>query len=414
MNLTRRKLLAGMGMVSLAAPMKVVLGTTDESPISEFPQKAAFALPSDVTCLNNARWHSMPVGAVRSVQRYLEAKAQDDPEAEELIHEIQEAPRVLFARLINARLGEISYVPSTMVGESLIVGGMGLPAAGGNVVTDALHFEGSLYLYQALARQGLDVRIVKPRDWRIELNDVAKFVDNKTKLVAVSLVSFINGFQHDLKAICDLAHAHGSYVYADIIQAVGAIPVDVRASNVDFCACASYKWLMGDMGLGFLYVRQDLLGRVVKRTQYGYRQLSQFQYHIFPLDEPGDSIVEWRQGESAAHFFEVGTYANATLACLAYSLNYILELGVERIQAHTQSLLQRVKRELPALGYEPLTPPGTKSPIATFVVKEPHAVARRLAARKVDVSITGHRMRISPSVYNDDRDVDRLLEALSG
>jgi len=54
------------------------------------------------------------------------------------------------------------------------------------------------------------------------------------------------------------------------VQAVGAVPVDVRASGVDFLACSSYKWLMGDMGLGFLYVRGDRLDRL-ERTQYGFR-----------------------------------------------------------------------------------------------------------------------------------------------
>ena len=59
-----------------------------------------------------------------------------------------------------------------------------------------------------------------------------------------------NGFQHDLKAVCELAHAHGAYVYADIVQSAGAMPIDVRASGVDFCACSSFKWLMADFGLG--------------------------------------------------------------------------------------------------------------------------------------------------------------------
>ena len=76
-----------------------------------------------------------------------------------------------------------------------------------------------------------------------------------------------NGFQHDLKAVCDLAHAHGAYVYADIIQGVGASPLDVRATGLDFAASATYKWLMGDFGLGFLFVREDLLGTVVRRHE---------------------------------------------------------------------------------------------------------------------------------------------------
>jgi selenocysteine lyase/cysteine desulfurase len=298
------------------------------------------------------------------------------------------------------------------VGENLVAASLDLPRSGGNVVTDALHFEGSLYQYGALAKQGLDVRFVRPRNWRIELSDLDKVINSKTKLVALSLVSMINGFQHDLKAVCELAHARGALVYADVIQAVGSVPLDVKASGVDFCACSSYKWLMGDMGLGFLYVREDLLDRL-RRSQYGFRQLARVQYHTFPYDPPGDAVMDWTQATDAGGHFEVGTVSNATLACLSHSLDYIKQLGVENIQAYRQALLHRLQKELPPLGFEPMTPLESKSPIVTFAKKDTQEVSRRLRRAKVDISVYEHRVRISPSVYNDQADIDRFLEALS-
>src|SRR6185436_9934791 len=160
---------------------------------------------------------------------------------------------------------EISYIPNTSTGENLVVEALGITRFDGNVVTDALHFEGALVHLMELKKQGLVLRVVMPRDGRIDMKDMERVVDNKTRLIEVSLVSMYNGFQHDLKAVCDLAHAHGAYVYADIIQGVGAVPIDVRSSNLDFAACATYKWPMGDFGLGFFYVREDLLERVIKR-----------------------------------------------------------------------------------------------------------------------------------------------------
>ncbi|MEJ0057504.1 MAG: aminotransferase class V-fold PLP-dependent enzyme [Bacteroidota bacterium] len=100
-------------------------------------------------------------------------------------------------------------------------------------------------MYGQLAKQGLDVHVVRDRDNKINLKDLDAAITPGTTLVALSLVSTVNGFQHDLKAICDIAHSRGALVYADIIQAAGAVPIDVRATGVDFCACASYKWLMG-------------------------------------------------------------------------------------------------------------------------------------------------------------------------
>src|SRR5262249_25486412 len=328
MDLTRRSLIAQAGLWPLIAD---AAGDAETEALS-LPVKDHFPVYKAETCLNNARWHPLSSGAMGAVQEYLNYKAAGGALSGDysFAGELQRDVKRLFAELIHARPSEISFVPSTTVGENLIVSALGIPASRGNVVTDALHFEGSLYHYGALARQGLDVRIVKPRDWRIELRDLEKVVNRNTRLIAVSLVSMINGFQHDLKAVCDLAHAHSAYVFADIVQAAGAVPIDVRASGGDFCFCARYKWLMGDVGLGFLYVREDLLDRV-RRPQYGYRQLSEMEYHMFPYDAPGKSIFEWKQTTGAGAYFEVGTVANATVACLNYSLRFIQKLGVEKI-----------------------------------------------------------------------------------
>jgi selenocysteine lyase/cysteine desulfurase len=318
-----------------------------------------------------------------------------------------------FASLINARPSEISFIQSTMAGENLVVSGIGLPQSGGNVVTDALHFDGSMYLYGSLKARGLDVRVVRPREWRIDLRDMEKVVDRNTKLVALSLVSFYNGFQHDLKAVCDLAHAHGAHVYADIIQAAGAVPIDVRASGVDFCACSSFKWLMGDFGLGFLYVREDLLDRVIRRTQYGYEQTDDIVAHLLPTDPSSRDAYTWNVLPGAGAHFQVGTMSYAALAALRQSLHHIQEIGVANIQAHRQPLLQRLQKEMPRLGFEPMTPSESTSPIVSFAMKDPAAVAARMQKARITIGDSLNRLRVSPSVFNDQTDIDRLLEALS-
>jgi selenocysteine lyase/cysteine desulfurase len=290
---------------------------------------------------------------------------------------------------------------------------LGLPAAGGNVVTDALHFDGSMYLYGSLKARGLDVRTVKPRDWRIDLADMEKLIDKKTKLVALSLVSYYNGFQHDLKAVCDLAHARGAHVYADIIQAAGAVPIDVRASGVDFAACSSFKWLMGDFGLGFLYVREGLLDRVITRTQYGYEQTDNVVAHLLPADAPSSEPYTWTVMNDTGAHFQVGTMSYAALAALRQSLQHIQEVGVANIQAQRQPLINALQREMPRLGFEPLTPAGTTGPIVSFAMKDAARTAARLARAKITVGDSMNRLRVSPSVFNDQADVDRLLEALS-
>jgi selenocysteine lyase/cysteine desulfurase len=281
------------------------------------------------------------------------------------------------------------------------------------VVTDALHFDGSLVHLFELKKQGLDLRVATPKDGRIELADLERLVDRKTRLVEVSLVAMYNGFQHDLKAVCDLAHAHGAYVYADIIQGAGAVPIDVRATGVDFAATASYKWLMGDFGIGFLYVKEELLERVLRRTHWSYESAPDTDIHQSPFDPQHGQVVTYTPGTTAAEFFQLGTMDYAALAALGVSIPYIQSLGVENIQRYRQPMIDRLQRELPRLGFTPQTPAGSTSPIVTFAHKDAESITRKLTAARVEVRVAPYWMRIAPSVYNDLHDIDRLLEALS-
>jgi len=380
---------------------------------SGFPRKADFVIPAGLTYLNGAYTHPMPTAAAEAVRRNAESRARPggmSDSSADLTRQVKEA----FAALINAKPSEISFVPNTSTGENLVVNGLGIAGGRGNVVTDGLHFDGAiLHLLELQRERGLDLRIVMPRDGRIELHDLERVIDRNTTLVEVSLVAMYNGFQHDLKAVCDLAHAHGAYVYADIVQAVGATPIDVRASGVDFCACSSFKWLMADFGLGFLYAREDLLERVVKRSQYGYHSTRSMTTHFLPYDPPSNTPFTWELGTDATAYFEVGSNAYAPMAALGSSLPYLQRLGVAAIEAHRQPLLERLRKEMPRLGYEAATPAGTRSALITFVVKDAAEVRRRLEKANINARLGPHFLRLSPSVYNDLADVDRLLEALS-
>lgn len=413
----RRELLTGMGGLAAAAVAPGVLReatpTRRRAQQARFPRKDDFTNPNGVIYLNGAYTHPMPNVVRQAVREYHDARAgfttetSPDPGFSARV-------KADFAALINADPEEISYVPNTSTGEVLVVHGLDIPRSGGNVVTDALHFEGSIVHLQALEREaGLDLRIVMPREGRIDLADLERVVDRDTRLIELSLVTMYNGFQHDLRAVCDLAHSVGAYVYADIIQAAGAVPIDVRESDVDFCSCAGFKWLMADLGLGFLYVRKDLLGRVVKRTQHGYHSVQSYETHFLPFDRPGPTPFTWAYGDNASAHFEVGSVAGAARAALGASLPYLQQLGIERIERHRQPLLQMLRDEMPGLGYRCVTPEGTTSPIITFAVEDGTAARERLRRSNIDVRVARNYIRFSPSVYNDLGDVEAVLAALS-
>lgn len=418
MDVTRRRVLAGLGGLAASsrlsvrgaerAPSAAFAGPAGTAPTRAFPRKQDFAIPSGVTFINGAYIHPMPIAAAENVRRYVTSRSEPDGDTSYERIDIKDE----FAGLINARPSEIAYIPNTTAGENLITNGLDLLKGGGNVVTDAFQFEGALIHLQELKRQGLDLRIVMPRDWRIDLKDLERAIDHRTRLVSISAVGMFTGFQHDLQALCALAHARGALVYADIAQAAGSTPIDVKACGVDFCACSSFKWLMGDFGLGFLYAREDLLGRVVKRTQVGYYQAATMASHVLPFDDPGDTPLSYALGTDATSHFEVGSQANAAVAALSKSLPYIRQLGVENIEAHRQPLLRRLHEEMPRLGFQPITPADSKSALVTFAAKDALRYVEPLKKARVNVRVSRHFLRISPSVFNDLADIERLLEAL--
>lgn len=383
---------------------------------TELPVRDAFTTPQFEICLNNARWHPLSIAARKATEDYLEYKSRGIWNQNGVTSPTSILVRESFAKLINATPDEVAFVQSTTTGENLVVSALGLTQPGNfNIVTDALHFEGSLYLYSELKSRGIDVRIVKPhvtdQGWSIEKADLESVVDRNTRLIAVSWVSMINGFTHDAGWLASLAHAHGARLFVDAVQAAGCLPIDVRATGVDFLASASYKWLMGDFGLGFLYARSDILP-ALQRTQWSYRQFSDMEYHAFPHDTPGPFPATFDQLHTAAGYFETGTYANAVLAALNHSLPWIQQLGVAKIQQHARALNAILRRELPPLGFECITPVDSQGAIISFSVKEDAGTAAKLKRANVDVSLNPRRMRVSPSIYNNEADVRALIEAL--
>jgi selenocysteine lyase/cysteine desulfurase len=412
MALSRREYLTAAALLPIAARVGAAPAPAVPGPgsIAALPDRLSFAR-TDLAYLDSGTMHPVSIRSKAAVAAYL-AQRSLDPAAPGHLDEDQ--PRAQFARLINADADEIAFIQSTTMGEQIVLKALGLPAPGAHIVTDTLHFFGSFPLYEGLAKQGCDVTWLRPKDGRIDPDDLERAVRKGTRLVALSLVSTFNGFEHDLKRVCDIAHAHGALVYADIIHAAGCVPIDVKASGVDFAACSTYKWLMGDFGLGFLYARKDRLPGL-RRTQFGYYGIGSFTSHAYPYDPPSPTgaVADYSFRDDAMGHFAYGTYSHMGVAQVSQSLDYIMALGVDRIQAHAQRLTERLKTELPRLGYSLATPLDARTPIVTCIL--PGARDRlkpRLDAAKVKIMVSTNRFRVTPSVFNGMDDIDRLLEAL--
>jgi selenocysteine lyase/cysteine desulfurase len=299
MNFTRRELF-------LAAGLLLALTQIDSADAAAGPLPDRSNFRVEGVYLDAAFTHPFGRAASEAASTYLIAR-QRDPQGVSPRHNARSSAVQRFARLVNAEPADIAVVPSTLIAENLVNASLGI-GVGAGVVTDAIHYDASLALYAELQRRGTPLGVVRPRGGRIDLADVRALLTRNTRLIAVSLVSSSTGFEYDLAELCTLAHGAGALVYADIIQAAGAVPIDVKASGVDFAACGTYKWLMGDFGTAFLYVRPDRLDRL-KRVEVGWCQLRSLESHVFPFEPPGPAVGTYEFAAGAAGIFEVSTPA---------------------------------------------------------------------------------------------------------
>ncbi len=411
MGINRRNFLAaGAGVAALtpAAASAATAKTSDFETIrSQFPRAVSQVY------LDAAAHVPLPTYTAEGMRKYMDFHMYGAGEgrgayADEALRQV----KPLFATLINAKPSEIGYVICTKAGEAAVINGLNIQGSGGNLVTNDLHYAGSIHDYIGRRRAGMDVRIVKNRDWHIDPAEMEKAVDSKTKLISITLVSNVNGYVENAKAMSDLAHAHGAYLYADIIQAVGSVPVDVKALGLDFAACSNYKWLQGIRGAGFLYVREDLQGSVVKDETFpGYVE---FNYSPWVnRADPSKDAFPYKPEKNGGRY-EAGNVSYVGYAGQYEALKRMLAMGVDNIYAHSKPMCDRLKRELPALGYRLITPADAKSSLVVVQAKNLNASMAKLKAANIQVTRAGeNRIRIAPGVYNNMSDIDKLLQAMS-
>lgn len=408
MPINRRQLLGSASALGASALAEAASKAPDFASFrSEFPRA------NQQVYLDAAANMPLPKYVAEGMRRYMDFHMYGPGEgrgdyANKTIREV----KPLFARLINAKPSEIAFVVCTKAGEAAVINGLRIQESGGNIVTNDLHYAGSIHDYIGRRKAGMDVRIVKHRDWRIDFRDMEKAVNNKTRLISITLVSNVNGWVEDAKALSALAHAHGAYLYADIIQAAGSVPVDVKALGIDFAACSNYKWLHGARGAGFLYVRQECQGAIVKDLSFpGYVHFNYAPWVSqrdagageFPYAEPKD-----------ASRYQAGNVSFVAYAGQYEALERMLAVGIDKIYAYTKPMCDRLKRELPPLGYKLITPMDAASSIVVVQAANLRATEEKLRKANIQVTTTGaNRVRISPALYNNMDDINRLLSALA-
>jgi cysteine desulfurase / selenocysteine lyase len=366
--------------------------------------RALFPITERFAYLDHAAMGPISRPVVEAQRAFLEAQMTLGSEAGPSFREARERLRATMAAFIGVDPDEIALTKNTPEGLSIVASGLGW-RPGDSVVTTDLEFPANMYPWLNLKERGVEVRLVRSEDGRVPTGRIVEACDATTRVVAISYVQFSTGFRSDLAALAEHCRPRGIYLVTDAIQAVGALPVDVRALGVDFLACASHKWLLGPFGMGWFYCRRELLERL-RPAEVGQASMvergSYLDYHFELLP-------------SAARF-ECGVVNMQGVPGLQASLDLMNRVGRERIEAQILGLNERLADGLASRGYAVVSSraEAERSGIVSFR-HERHdsaALRERLHAAEVVVSLREGLVRVSPHFYNDADDVDRLLAAL--
>ena len=313
--------------------------------------------------------------------------------------EFEEAKR-LFAALVRAGPETLCSIPNTSTGINLAAR-MVDPKPGSNVVVHELSHQGSVFPWLQMRPRGVEVRFARATGGAIPLEELERLVDERTAAVSICHVSMGSGFRFDLGAVGELARRHGAAVVVDAAQSAGAVPIDQRQTPVDFLAAPTFKWLLGPLGAGFLHVREDWIERSAPPLP-GW---------LGAEDPEALDLSEMRPRPGALRF-ESGVLDLLAWAGARAGLALLHELGEELVHGRIRALADRVYAGLAAAGAELWTPadPAQRAGIVAFDARRRVELHARLESRGIHVGNWQEHIRVDPSFYNTEEEVDRLLD----
>ncbi|MXY98499.1 MAG: aminotransferase class V-fold PLP-dependent enzyme [Gemmatimonadetes bacterium] len=307
-------------------------------------------------------------------------------------------------RLFGVPADDIAFLTSTSEAINLLVYGLEWNS-GDNVVVADVEFPSDVLPWTLLKDRGVELRIVENANWRTELEDLDKAIDENTRVVNVSHVSYFTGQRLPLPELAEIVHRKNALLCLDVTHSAGAVPVE--AQYADFVVSSCYKWLMAVHGVGIFY--------------WNRQRVPELNPPFVGWHTPA-YLPDWKDPSAYiprkdASRFTPGNETWIGVYILDNALDCLLGIGIDRIEEHVLRLSTRVWDGLAEMGWEVITPRAAaeRAGNVCFTAADVDAVTHALEDR--NVLIFGAyggvgRARVSTHFFNNDRDVDRFLEVM--
>ncbi len=315
-----------------------------------------------------------------------------------------EAVRSLMAQVLRAQPDEIAVTASASAGINALASAFDFSGPRNKVIISDFEFPTNAQIWHAQESRGARVvHVHRGPDGYIPLESFEKLIDEETQLVAVTHVCFRNGAKLDIPGIVRIAHARGAKVMLDCYQAVGAMTVDVKGLDVDFAVGGMLKYLLGTAGLGFLYVRSELIQSLTPTNTGWFAQAD-----ITAMD------ITANRPSPTARRFEAGTPAVVNCYASEAGLKIIQEVGTDVIEERVQYLTRLCMDRLEEIEWPSITPglDERRGPMVCVRARKVAELFERLMHNDIVTSFRDDNLRATFHFYNSEKDVDALIEAL--
>jgi selenocysteine lyase/cysteine desulfurase len=305
------------------------------------------------------------------------------------------------ATMLGVSKEEVAFVPSTSDGINMVAQTIDW-RPGDNVVVETIEFPSDVYPWLLQRDNGVEVRFVGT-GFEVPPGAIEAAIDERTRVVALSHVSYLTGLRHDLRPIGEAAHAVGAFFIVDASHALGVVPVDARQADFVFSCC--YKWQLGTTGIAVGFWNRQ------RQPDWSPRVAGWFSAK--PAGDEGQLERHTYSPRVDALRMTLGNPSFPGAYVVDNGFEYLLNVGVERIEAHVLELTARLREGLIELGLEVLTPaePSRRAGNICIARADGTRFAELLGERGVLVWEADGRVRYSIHLYNDSADVDRALEA---
>lgn len=270
------------------------------------------------------------------------------------------------------------------------------------LVTSDLEFPSVGNVWRA-QHEPIEIINVKGTDAALRADNWIPLIDERTKLVSIPLVTYINGTRPEIEAVIRHAHSVGALVFVDAYQGAGVVPFSTAGLHCDFLVTGNLKYMLGLPGIAMLYVRDVAAVERTSALTGWFGRTNPFAFDPETVDYPTN-----------ARRFETGTHPIPSAYSGVAGFEMLERIDLDDSWTHVESLREELAEGLLALGAEIDYPQDRahRGPQVAIFSDDPDALANRLNQYKIGTSPRGKRLRLSLHTYCNSEDLAKLFSAM--